>query len=69
MLVRLHLENAIHANGFYLKKDIYHLDRIQRAAAGWVKGLKDHNYEERLKALKLQPLEKRRIGIDLALTH
>ncbi len=65
-LVRPHLEYAIQANCPYLKKDIYHLERIQRAARRWVKGLRDLSYEERL---KLQSLEKRRIRNDLVLTH
>ncbi len=68
MLVRPHLEKAIQANCPYLKVDIYHLERIQRAATRWVKGLRDLNYEEKLRALKLQSLEKRRIGNDLVLT-
>ncbi len=42
--------------------------RIQRASTRWVKGLKDFNYEGRLKALKLQSLEKRRVRNDLILT-
>ncbi len=68
-LVRPHLEYAIQANCPYLKKDIYHLERIQRAAARWVKSLRDLSYEERLRGLKLQSLEKRRIRNDLVLTH
>ncbi len=68
-LVRPHLEYAILANRPYLKKDIYHLERIQRAATRWVKGLRDLNYEDRLKELKLQSLKKRRIRNDLILTH
>ncbi len=55
-LVRRHLEYAIQANCPYLKKDIYHLERIQRAAMRWVKGL---SYEEMLKEIKLQSLEKK----------
>ncbi len=50
-----------------LKKDIYH--RIQRAATRWVKGLRDLSYEERLRELKLQSLEKRRIRNGLVLIH
>ncbi len=68
-LVRPHLEYAIQANCPYLKKDIYHLERIQRAAKRWVKGLRDRSYEERLRVLKLQSLEKIRIRNDLVLTH
>ncbi len=43
-LVRPHLE---YAKCPYFKKDIYHLERIQRAATRWVKGLRDLSYEER----------------------
>ncbi len=68
-LVRPHLEYAIHANCPYLKMDINHLERIQRAATQWVKGLRGLTYEERLQALKLQPLGKRRLRNDLVLTH
>ncbi len=49
----------LQANCFYLKKGIYHLERIQRAAT------RDLSYEERLRVLKLQSLEKRRIRNDL----
>ncbi len=58
VLVRPHLEKAIQANCLYLKMDIYHLERIQQAATSWVKGLRDLNYEEKPRALKLQSLEK-----------
>ncbi len=67
-LVRPHLD-AIQVNCPYLKKAIYHLERIQRAATRWVKGLKDLSYEDRLKELKLQSLEKRRIRNDSVLAH
>ncbi len=60
-LVRPHLEYAIQANCPYLKKDINHLERIQRAVTRWVEGLRGLTYEERLQALKLQPLGKRRV--------
>ncbi len=57
-LVRPHLEYAIQANCPYLKQDIYHLERIQRAATRRVKCLRGLNYEDRLEELKLQSLEK-----------
>ncbi len=53
----------------YLKKDIYHLERMQRAARRWVKSLRDPYYEDRVKELKLKSLEKRRIRNDLVLTY
>ncbi len=59
-LVRPHLEYAIQATYPYLKKDINHQEKIQRAATRWVRGLRGLTYEERLKALKLQPLEKKK---------
>ncbi len=62
-MARPHLGYAIQTNCPYLKKDIYHLERIPRAAT------RDLSYEERLKELKLQSLEKRRIRNDLVLTH
>ncbi len=45
------------------------MERIQRAATRWMKGLRGLSYEERLQALKLQPLEKRRLRNDMVLTH
>ncbi len=55
-----HLEIASKQIIHTSKKDINHLERIQRAATRWVKGLRGLTYEERLQALKLQPLGKRR---------
>ncbi len=59
-LVRPLLEYAIQTNCPYLKRGIYHQEIIQRVAARWVKCLRDLNYEERLKVIKLHPLEKER---------
>ncbi len=44
----------------YIKKDVDHIERVQRTATRWVKGLKSLNCEERPNALKLQSLEKMR---------
>ncbi len=63
-LMRPHLEYAIQANCSYLKKDINHLEWIQR----WVKGLRGLTSAERLQALNLEPLEKTQRN-DLVLTH
>ncbi len=41
-----HLEYAIQPKSNNSKKDIYHLERIQRAATRWVKGLRGLTYEE-----------------------
>ncbi len=68
-LVRPHLEYAIQANFPYLKKGMSHLEGIQRAATRSVKGPRCLTYEERLQALKLQPLGKRRLRNDWVLTH
>ncbi len=38
-------------------------------AARWMKGRSDFRYEERLKSLELQSLEKRRTRNDLVLSH
>ncbi len=56
-LVLPHLEYAFQADYLFLKKDINRLEIIQRAATRCVKGLWGLTYEERLKAIKLQPLE------------
>ncbi len=51
------------------QKDINHLERIQRTATQWVKGLRGLTDEERVQALKSQLLGKRRLRNDLVLTH
>ncbi len=67
VLVRRYLEYAIHAN--WPNQIIIRLTRIQRAATRWLKGSTGFIYEERLQALKLQPVEKRSLSNDLVLTH
>ncbi len=55
--------------GHELANTVYHLERKQRAATKWVKGLRDLYSESKLRELKLQSLEKRRIRTDLFLIH
>ncbi len=55
-----HLKYAIQANCPYLKKDKNHLEKIQRAATQWVKGLRGLTYEERLQALKITAPRKKK---------
>ncbi len=59
-LVRPHLEYDIQANCPNLKKDINHLERIQRAATRWVKGLRGLTYKERLKSPKIAAPRKKK---------
>ncbi len=68
-LVKPHLQYAIQANFSYIKKDIYHLGRIQRAVTRRLTSLSGCTYEEWLKALSLQFLEKRRLKNDMAQTN
>ena len=44
----------------YLAKDIECLERIQRRVTKMVRGLKNMNYQERLKAVGLQSLQQRK---------
>ncbi len=68
-LLRTSLESATLANCPYLKCDILHIERIQRAAASLVEGLYDLTYEKELKVLKVPSLEKRRPRNELVLAH
>ena len=49
----------------YLAKDIECLERIQRRVTKMVRGLNNMNYQERLKAVRLQSLQQRRRKGDL----
>ncbi len=67
--VRPHLEYAIQASRPYLKKDIDHLERIQREATRMVKCCRGLSYEERLEKLSLFSLASRRLRGDLILAY
>jgi len=47
------LEYAIQSWSPYLRKDIDHLERVQRRATKLVKGLKSLSYDKRLQVLQL----------------
>ncbi len=65
--MRPHLEYAIGVNAPTLRADIILLDKVQRLAAGLVRGLRRVPYEERLCQLHLFSLERRRLRTDLIL--
>ena len=68
-LVRPLLEYCVQAWSPHLERDITLLENVQRRATKVVKDLKDKEYPERLKALKLTKLEDRRTRGDMILTY
>ncbi len=68
-LVRPHLEYAIQASSPYLKKDIDHVERLQRLATPMVKGCRGLSHEDRLQNLSLFSLASRTLRGDSIFAH
>jgi len=64
-LVRPHLEYCCQIWSLYYKKDIKLIEGVQKRAIKLVTGMKELNYNDRLKQLGLQRSEGRRIRSDL----
>ena len=64
-LVRPHLEYCVQVWNPYLQKDKDALERIQRRVTKMIKGMRNLQYEERLKRCNMTTLEKRRCRGDL----
>ncbi len=68
-LVRPHLEYATQDSSSYLRRDIDHLERLQRLATRMVKGCRGLSYEERFEKLSLFSISCRRPRGDLILAY
>jgi len=68
-LVRPHLEYAVAFWSPYYRGDIDKIERVQRRATKMIPELRNRSYEERLIALGLTTLEKRRLKVQLTETY
>ena len=68
-LIRPLIEYCVQAWSPYTQKDIILLENVQRRATKLVGKLRNKEYEERLKDLKLTKLQDRRIRGDMILTY